>query len=138
MYLILIAITGAVAVTAAPCDIYGAGGTPCVAAHSVVRALYDGYFGALYQVTRTTDNAVVDVGVLDGYADIGVQSDLCEGEGSCVVTKIYDQSPMGNHLDTAPAGGAAPQPDDGVDATRRPTMVGGRSLYGAYFDGGKG
>ena len=34
----LVATVGAVAVTAAPCDIYGAGGTPCVAAHSVVRA----------------------------------------------------------------------------------------------------
>ncbi len=33
-----------------PCDIYGAAGTPCVAAHSVIRALYGAYTGPLYQV----------------------------------------------------------------------------------------
>ena len=33
-----------------PCDIYGAAGTPCVAAYSTVRALYSGYSGPLYQV----------------------------------------------------------------------------------------
>eukprot|EP01047_Picozoa_sp_COSAG01_P137750 COSAG01_NODE_68311_length_264_cov_0.939394_1_plen_71_part_10 len=31
-----------------PCDIYAAGGTPCVAAHSTVRALYASYTGMLY------------------------------------------------------------------------------------------
>src|SRR3984957_11646930 len=35
-----------------PCNIYAAGGTPCVAAYSTVRALYRGYRGPLYQVTR--------------------------------------------------------------------------------------
>ena len=35
-----------------PCDIYAAGGTPCVAAHSTVRALYGSYNGTLYQVRR--------------------------------------------------------------------------------------
>ena len=30
-------------VTATTCDIYDAAGTPCVAAHSVVRALYKAY-----------------------------------------------------------------------------------------------
>ena len=33
-----------------PCDIYASGGTPCVAAHSTVRALYGAYNGNLYQV----------------------------------------------------------------------------------------
>ncbi|MEV7027485.1 arabinofuranosidase catalytic domain-containing protein, partial [Kitasatospora sp. NPDC093558] len=28
-----------------PCDVYAAGGTPCVAAHSTTRALYAGYAG---------------------------------------------------------------------------------------------
>ena len=32
-------------VSAAPCDIYAAGGTPCVAAHSMTRALYSAYAG---------------------------------------------------------------------------------------------
>eukprot|EP00666_Eupelagonemidae_sp_cell4sb_P017944 gene17944-biopygen6047 len=34
---------------AGPCDIYGGAGTPCVAAHSTVRALYAAYRGPLYQ-----------------------------------------------------------------------------------------
>ncbi|MGE5487902.1 MAG: arabinofuranosidase catalytic domain-containing protein, partial [bacterium] len=33
-----------------PCDIYAAGGAPCVAAHSTTRALYASYNGPLYQV----------------------------------------------------------------------------------------
>src|SRR5262249_38948 len=54
-----------------PCDIYAAGGTPCVAAHSSTRALYGSYGGPLYQVRRLSDNAVKNIGVLDrgGYAD---------------------------------------------------------------------
>ena len=35
-----------------PCDIYGAAGDPCVAAHSTTRALYASYNGPLYQVLR--------------------------------------------------------------------------------------
>ena len=38
-----------------PCDIYAAGGTPCAAAHSTVRALYATYNGPLYQVKRLSD-----------------------------------------------------------------------------------
>ena len=37
-----------------PCDIYAAGGTPCVAAYSTVRALYVSYDGPLYQVQRAS------------------------------------------------------------------------------------
>ena len=36
-----------------PCDILGAAGNPCVAAHSTVRALYSGYGGPLYRVQRS-------------------------------------------------------------------------------------
>ena len=46
-----------------PCDIYAAGGTPCVAAHSMVRALFGGYDGPLYLVQRASDlatNAVAE------------------------------------------------------------------------------
>ncbi|KAJ7677680.1 concanavalin A-like lectin/glucanase domain-containing protein [Mycena polygramma] len=39
-------------VAAGPCDIYAAGGTPCVAAHSTTRALFSNYSGNLYQVVR--------------------------------------------------------------------------------------
>ena len=38
-----------------PCNIYAIGGTPCVAAYSTVRALYLGYHGPLYRVTRVSD-----------------------------------------------------------------------------------
>jgi hypothetical protein len=42
--------TAAATVAAGPCDIYFNANTPCVAAHSLVRALYDSYNGPLYQV----------------------------------------------------------------------------------------
>jgi hypothetical protein len=35
-----------------PCDIFAKGGTPCVAAHSVVRAMFAAYDGPLYSVRR--------------------------------------------------------------------------------------
>ena len=38
--------------TAGPCDIFAAAHTPCVAAHSMVRALYAGYDGPLYSLKR--------------------------------------------------------------------------------------
>ena len=40
-----------------PCDIYAAAGTPCVAAHSTVRALFASYNGPLYQVRRASNGA---------------------------------------------------------------------------------
>ncbi len=45
-----------------PCDIYGSAGTPCVAAHSTTRALFQSYSGRLYQLTRASDHATHDVG----------------------------------------------------------------------------
>jgi hypothetical protein len=77
-----------------PCDIYAAAGTPCVAAHSSVRALYGSYDGRLYQVRRARDGAFADIGVLapGGYADAAAQDSFCAGT-SCMVTEIYDQSP---------------------------------------------
>jgi non-reducing end alpha-L-arabinofuranosidase len=58
-----------------PCDIYAAGGTPCVAAHSTVRALYSSYDGPLYQVRRTSDSATKDIGLLTpgGFANSPVK-----------------------------------------------------------------
>lgn len=47
-----------------PCDIYATAGTPCVAAHSLVRALYTSYSGSLYQVKRASDSATADIGLL--------------------------------------------------------------------------
>lgn len=63
----------------APCDIFAAGGTPCVAAHSVTRALYSNFSGRLYQVNRTRDGALLDVRALTagGYADAAAQDAFC-------------------------------------------------------------
>jgi hypothetical protein len=47
-----------------PCDIYAAGDTPCVAAHSSTRALYASYEGPLYQVMRQSDWATLDICVV--------------------------------------------------------------------------
>ena len=49
-----------------PCDIYASGGTPCIAAHSTVRALYGSYNGNLYQVRRASDNTTRNIGARDG------------------------------------------------------------------------
>ena len=45
----------------APCDVYAAAGTPCVAAHSLTRALFGAYGGRLYTVQRASDNKTADV-----------------------------------------------------------------------------
>ena len=44
------------ALTPLPCDIYASASSPCVAAYSSVRALYDTYSGSLYQVTRASED----------------------------------------------------------------------------------
>src|SRR6476661_4513442 len=94
--------------SAAPCDIYASGGTPCVAAHSTTRALFDAYNGPLYQVKRSSDNAVRDIGVLSagGSADAAAQDSFCAGAGvTCQITIIYDQTGRRNQLTQAPPGG---------------------------------
>ena len=77
------------AATQGPCDIYAAGNTPCVAAHSTTRALYGAYNGPLYQVKRASDNATKDIGLLSagGYADAAQQDSFCANT-SCVITAV--------------------------------------------------
>src|ERR1700733_13881287 len=61
-----------------PCDIYAAGHTPCVAAHSTVRSLYAKYTGPLYQVKRASDDATENIGLLpDGYTNAAMQDAFC-------------------------------------------------------------
>src|ERR1700753_2980247 len=95
------------AATSLPCDIYAAAGTPCVAAHSTARALFAAYNGPLYQVTRASDGATHDIGLLaaGGYANAADQDAFCNGT-TCRITKIYDQSGRHNDLSVGPAGGA--------------------------------
>src|SRR5438067_1649826 len=70
-----------------PCDIYAAGGTPCVAAHSTTRALYAAYNGPLYQVRRSSDNTTRDINPLNagGVADASAQDSFCSGT-TCLIT----------------------------------------------------
>ncbi|WP_030264171.1 alpha-L-arabinofuranosidase B [Streptomyces sp. NRRL B-24484] len=127
------------AATQGPCDIYAAGGTPCVAAHSTTRALYGGYNGALYQVRRGSDGATRDIGPLStgGYADAAAQDAFCAGT-TCLITVVYDQSGRGNALTQAPGGGAAGGPDDLAPATAAPARAGGHPVYGVYVAAGTG
>ncbi|WP_405884170.1 ricin-type beta-trefoil lectin domain protein [Streptomyces sp. NBC_01384] len=126
-----------------PCDLYAAGGTPCVAAHSTTRALSSSYNGPLYQVQRASDNATRDIGVLStgGYADAAAQDSFCAGT-SCEISVIYDQSGRGNHLTRAPLGsfnGPGPGGSDALaDATAAPITVAGHKAYGVYVSPGTG
>jgi non-reducing end alpha-L-arabinofuranosidase len=120
---------------ACPCDIYSVGGTPCVAAHSTVRALYASYNGALYQVRRK-DNTTKDIGVLTpgGFANSAAQDSFLSGTTG-TISIIYDQSPKGNHLKVAPKGTQGTANTE-ASATGIKVNVGGHSVYGVY-DGGK-
>jgi non-reducing end alpha-L-arabinofuranosidase len=129
-------------VTSRPCDLV-ASATPCVAAISTTRALYRSYAGPLYQVTRQPDNAHTDIGILpDGYANAAAQDAFC-AHTSCIITKLYDQSPNHNDLTPAPPGGAAHGPGpDGYDtpavANALPVTVAGHKVYGIAISPGMG
>ena len=134
------ATTGAAhAASQGPCDIYAAGGTPCVAAHSTTRALYGSYNGPLYQVRRSSDNATTNIGVLTagGVANAAAQDSFCANT-SCVITVIYDQSGRNNNLTPAPAGGYVKTPDSPANATAAPVTVGGQKAYGVFVTSGIG
>jgi hypothetical protein len=131
---------GAGGATAAmgPCDIYAAGNTPCVAAHSTVRALYGAYTGSLYQVKRA-DKTTKDIGVLapGGFADAAAQDTFCAGT-TCTISIIYDQSPKKNHLTSAPGGGHVKTPDVEAKADALKLTVGGHAVYAIYVSAGVG
>ena len=125
-----------------PCDLY-ASTTPCVAAISTTRALYRDYHGPLYQITRQSDQARLDIGLLpDGYAAAAAQTAFC-AKTSCTITTLYDQSPNHNNLTPAPGGGAARGPDlSGYDfpaeADALPISAGGHQVYGIAIQPGMG
>ncbi len=122
---------------ARPCNIYAAGGTPCVAAYSTVRALYRTYRGPLYQVTRVSDGTAVNIGTLpDGYADAAAQNSFCAGT-VCTITRIYDQSGHRNDLGVGPIGGNG-GPDAAAIANALPVKVGGHLVYGVSVQAGVG
>jgi hypothetical protein len=127
------------AATQGPCDIYAAGGTPCVAAHSTTRALYAAYDGPLYEVRRASDNTTANMYPLTagGVANAATQNSFCAGT-TCVIAEIYDQSGHGNNLTQAPGGGAAGGPDNLANATAAPTVLNGQQAYGVYVAPGTG
>ncbi|NES37376.1 alpha-L-arabinofuranosidase [Micromonospora sp. PPF5-17] len=121
-----------------PCDIYAAGGTPCVAAHSTTRALFSAYGGNLYQVRRSSDNATRDIGVLSagGSANAAAQDSFCAG-ATCVITVVYDQSGRGNDLwyqgSPQVPGSTSSRP---AVATSESLTVGGARAYSLYINPG--
>ncbi|MEV4477955.1 arabinofuranosidase catalytic domain-containing protein [Nonomuraea sp. NPDC049504] len=135
--------TAAQAATSQPCDIYAAGGTPCVAAHSTTRALYGAYNGPLYQVRRASDNTTRDIGVLSpgGVVNAATQDSFC-ADTTCLITVIYDQSGRNNRLTQAPPGywkGPAPGGWDNLaDAKAAPITIGGQKAYGVRVEPGTG
>ncbi|KAF7190512.1 putative alpha-L-arabinofuranosidase B [Pseudocercospora fuligena] len=129
---------------AGPCDIYASGNTPCVAAHSTTRALYNSFNGALYQVQRGSDGKTTDITPLSagGVANAAAQDNFCSGT-TCVITIIYDQSGRSNHLTQAPPGGAASGTEaNGYDqlasAIGAPVTLNGQKAYGVFISPGVG
>nr|BFE57269.1 alpha-L-arabinofuranosidase B [Dactylosporangium thailandense] len=139
----LVGVGTSQAATSQPCDIYAAGGTPCVAAHSTTRALYGTYSGPLYQVRRASDNATQDIAPVaaGSYANAAAQDSFCANT-SCVITIIYDQTGRNNRLTQAPPGGfngpAAGGYDNLANATAAPVTIGGHKVYGVFVAPGTG
>jgi len=134
-----------------PCDVYAAGGAPCVAAHSTTRALYASYNGPLYQVLRQSDGKTLDIGVVQsvaspvpdagGYANAAAQDAFCANT-YCWITTIYDQSPKLNHLTQAPRGGFSGPAMGGFNnvpvADMAPVTIMGHKAYGVFIEPGMG
>ncbi|WP_034261535.1 arabinofuranosidase catalytic domain-containing protein [Actinospica robiniae] len=138
--LFIAAPTAASAATAQlPCDVYASAGTPCVAAHSTVRALYASYNGSLYQVRRASDGATLNIGVTaaGGYANANAQDVFC-ADTVCTITEIYDQSSDHNNLTIEGGGGANGNADVAANANAVPITVGGTKVYGVYVGPGVG
>ncbi|KAF4497535.1 alpha-N-arabinofuranosidase B [Fusarium agapanthi] len=130
-------------VSAGPCDIYKSGGTPCIAAHSTTRALFDSYTGGLYQIKRASDGALTDIKPVSagGVAASSAQDTFCSGT-TCLITIIYDQSGRSNHLTQAPPGGFNGPDVNGYDnlaaADGAPVTLNGKKAYGVFISPGTG
>jgi hypothetical protein len=134
-----------------PCDIYGAAGDACVAAHSTTRALYAAYNGPLYQVLRQSDGKTLDIGVVrpvaspvpdaGGYANAAAQDAFCANT-YCWITTIYDQSPKHNDLKQVPRGGFSGPSMGGFNnlpvADMAPITIMGHKVYGVFIAPGMG
>jgi hypothetical protein len=136
-----------------PCDIYLAGGNPCVAAYSTVRRLLSTYAGPLFQV-RSGSNAMntgtggmtVDIPQVNGFADAAAVTTAC-ASGVCTVSKLYDQSGKGNDITVAKAGLTNGGQYAGLDDfettiartdTKDKIKVGGRDVFSLYMEARQG
>ncbi|KAF5329277.1 hypothetical protein D9619_009354 [Psilocybe cf. subviscida] len=141
--LALVVLATSSLVLAGPCDIYASGGTPCVAAHSTTRALFNSFNGALYQVRRGSDSATTNIAPLSagGVANSATQDSFC-AKTTCVITTIFDQTGRGNHLTQAPPGGFKGPAANGFDnlasATGAPVTLNGHKAYGVFIPPGTG
>jgi hypothetical protein len=136
-----LAVVGGAAAQAAssgPCDILASAGTPCVAAHSTVRALFAAYDGPLYQVQRASDSTFDNIGLLSAGGDVNAatQDSFCAGT-TCTITRIYDQTSHHNDLTIEGPGGNGGQ-DHGAIANALPLTVGGHEAYGVFVTPGVG
>lgn len=122
-----------------PCDIYQAAGTPCVAAYSMVRALYSSYSGNLYQVRRASDKTTKNIGVpvVGGFVKSIDQDSFCVNT-TCTISYIYDQSPQKNDLPLSPPVLWLPNGGIEASATMGKAKVGGHTVYGVYIQEGVG
>lgn len=141
-FFLFLACAGASAASAkshdGPCDILQRAGTPCVAAHSTTRALYARYAGPLYEVQRA-DGKFRDIGTLGrgGLADATAQDAFCKNS-SCIITRLYDQSPERNDLTIEGPGSAGKTADRGAVADALPVTLDSHRVYGIRIDAGMG
>ena len=131
-----------------PGDIFEQAGTPCASAHSTTRALFKDYNGPLYQIMRQSDGKTLDIGVVmpsrwdpGGYADARSQDKFLKDTYGWI-TIVYDQGPMGNHLNQAPRGRFGGPAMGGFNnlplADMAPVTIMGHKVYGVYIIPGMG
>ncbi len=131
---VFLALSSAAFASEGPCDIYARAGTPCVAAHSLARALFGNYNGNLYQVRRA-DGSTKDVPVIKmgGYAKSSVQDEFCAGT-SCTISIIYDQTSYKNDLKKSPPVFWLKEGGKEAIANKAPAYANGHKVYGFYRD----
>ena len=126
------ALATSVSAAEGPCDIYAKAGTPCVAAHSMVRALYANYSGNLYQVRRA-DGQLKDIPAETpgGYANTSLQDSFC-ANSKCTISKLYDQTENHNDLVKSPKVFWLKEGGVEAEANKAPIMANGHKVYGIY------
>ena len=112
------------------CDIFAKGGTPCVAAHSLTRALYATYDGALYSVQNNATGERMDIKptTAGGVAHTQPLATFCAAV-LCIVLKIYDQTDYHNDLGIERGFSYLKPPRDAVDAGVQLTSNGVKNMY---------